>query len=299
MGILGPNDSRRARRVSGHEGQAAQAPLPGPPRPGARQVPVRRGRRGRDRRVLHRRLPPHARQGDPAGPSDAVRRGPARHRGEARSRHAAPELGTGHAHRDRGPGVARPAGSVGLAPCAAPGDRAVASDGPGAADGVRAGVLPPGARRRGRLAAGGRPVAPRVRHRHVRRPRRRDRRHRDRGARHRVPRGELVQRVRQRRLRGEHQVRRRHPRRRRGVPVQAARPRGVRAARQARHVPGPAARRSRWERPARELLVPSRRRLERVPRSQRPRGFVGSRRGSASRGCWRTTRAWPRSWRPT
>ena len=47
-----------------------------------RAIPARRGRGGGDHRVLRRRVAAHARQGDPAHPSGAVRRGPARRRGD-------------------------------------------------------------------------------------------------------------------------------------------------------------------------------------------------------------------------
>ena len=258
------------------QGQAAPAPLPRHPRPRTRQVPVRR---------LAPR-PAWRRSASACTPSRTTRRS-CRSRGRSstsacttsRRRSTATRCaraGSRHARRDRRRGARTESprhGTRGTSCAQAVEPWRQMGLEPQIAFELEFYLLEPDGG--GRLAARPGPGAPRLRHRHVGRPVGRDRRHRERGARVRVPGRELVQRVRQRRLRGEHQVRRRDPRRRRGVPVQAAGPRDLRAAREARDVPRPAARRSRRQRPARELLVPPRRRLERVPRPERPRGPLG------------------------
>ena len=142
----------RARGVHGHERQAPAAALPRRPRAGARQVPVRRRRRVRPRRVLHRRVPTHARPRDPAGAEDAVRRGPARHRRAPRPRFAAALVGARDRDRHRRCSVQGRACPDRPATRVATGGRGLAGDGPRAADLVRARVLPDGTRRRRRLA---------------------------------------------------------------------------------------------------------------------------------------------------
>ena len=235
------------------------------------------------------------------GPADAVRRGAARHRGDARPRLAPRRRGRTNTivgiadlelHGEPAPwdSRARPAA----------GRRAVARDGPGAADRVRARVLPAGAA----TPAGGGPwPCPS---------------HRVYGT------GMSVDPTGRDRRAGQHRASAC------GFPVEGwcseydnaayevnikyadAIPAADEAflfkllvreicerARQARDVPRPAARRSRRKRPARELLVPARGRLERVPRPERPGGPVGPDAPVRRRGCWPTTRGWPRSWRRT
>ena len=259
----------------------------------ARQVPVRRDGRGGGRRVLHRRLPAHPRQGDPAGPADAVRRRPARRRGDARPRLAASGLGGEHDRRDRRRlrRTGNPRRGTHDTCCARRSGRGVAMGlEPQVAFELEFYLL------RAARPAGGRPSS--CRRTACTAPACRSIRRAsvdeivDAAIEVRVPGRGLVQRVRQRRVRGEHQVRRRDPRGRRGVPVQAPGPGDLRAAREARDVPRPAARRSRRQRPARELLVPARRTARTRSTTRTIPRVSRSSRDGASPACWPITKGW-------
>ena len=183
--------------------------------------------------------------------------GPARHRRAPGPGLAPSLLGAGDRDRHRRRNPRRRTGADRPSPRLARSRRGVARPGAGAADQLRARVLPDGARRWCRMAAHLASRPPCLRDRDRRRPDRLRRRDGHHGARLRIQRGDLEQRVRRGRLRGEHPLRRRAQGRRRRLHLPAADPRDRRAPRQAGDLPGQAVERPGRQRHARQLQLPS------------------------------------------